>query len=477
MFFLGVSLAFFVLHTFLYLFDRRGQGNLYLGVAALGYALFIAQESVSGNAGSELFGILGPVGLEFLGVVGIAVMIIAFIRFGHYFIRRRSPRVMAFFVVASIVAVSAHAATGSLWVQQIVVLLSLLELLRSLVRGVRQPPGPHAWVVGIGFLAILVTAGAETLTGFGLLPASLAGVYSYGMLLLFTSISVFLSWSFADTHRDLERKLVEVENLTERAVEQERRNQERETERRLLEKDNERQRSELEAARDLQLSMLPARAPRAGDLEVEFEMRTASEVGGDFYDFWEDESALTLAVGDATGHGVDAGLLVGTTKGLFHAAAGAPSLELALYRMAEGLSGLSLRRRNMALLLFRWAGGALEMISAGMPPVLVYRLSDGEVEEQLLGGPPLASIAAHSYASTSIGLASGDTVLACSDGLPERLDPRGETMGYRRLRESFLDAGSQPLAEIRARLFDDAETWSRGRPRGDDETVVLLRRR
>src|SRR5215813_14912953 len=82
--------------------------------------------------------------------------------------------------------------------------------------------------------------------------------------------------------------------LVERMVEEARRRQE-------LEAENEQRAKELEEARQLQLSMLPKNMPQSPHLEIEAYMKTATEVGGDYYDFHQsDNGVLTVVVGDAT---------------------------------------------------------------------------------------------------------------------------------------------------------------------------------
>jgi len=77
-------------------------------------------------------------------------------------------------------------------------------------------------------------------------------------------------------------------------------------------------RKELEEARLLQLSMLPKSIPQIEKLEIDAYMNTASEVGGDYYDFSNiDDGSLNIAIGDATGHGMRAGIMVAVMKTLF----------------------------------------------------------------------------------------------------------------------------------------------------------------
>ena len=87
---------------------------------------------------------------------------------------------------------------------------------------------------------------------------------------------------------------------------------------RILELENERKTRELDQARKLQLSMLPKDVPTLQNLDIAVYMKTATEVGGDYYDFHiSGNNILTAVLGDATGHGMNAGMMVSVSKGLF----------------------------------------------------------------------------------------------------------------------------------------------------------------
>jgi serine phosphatase RsbU (regulator of sigma subunit) len=105
-----------------------------------------------------------------------------------------------------------------------------------------------------------------------------------------------------------------------------------------LEAERPRQAKELEEARQLQLSMLPKKLPQLPHLEIAAFMKTASEVGGDYYDFHlSDDSTLTIAVGDATGHGLKTGTLVSSVKSLFVSLAYHPDIPHIFERMSRVL--------------------------------------------------------------------------------------------------------------------------------------------
>lgn len=251
---------------------------------------------------------------------------------------------------------------------------------------------------------------------------------------------------------------------------------EQEIGRRLLEAEHARQCEELEAARRFQLSLLPRELPRRDDLGLAVHVRTATEVGGDYYDFLEGEDGtLTVAIGDATGHGTAAGTMVTVIKGLFMSRAGETSPRELLSHANGVLRRMQLGRMAMALAIVQIRGRRLRISSAGMPPLLVRRAATGAVEEVCLHGTPLGALAEAAYDEREIELGPGDTVLLMTDGFPELLSCQGEPLGYARAAELFAaEAGREPAALV-AGLAAAGDAWCAGRPPGDDLTFVALR--
>lgn len=125
---------------------------------------------------------------------------------------------------------------------------------------------------------------------------------------------------------------------------------EKELRQKLLEADNARKTKELEEARRVQLSMLPKTIPSVPDVDIRVYMKTAVEVGGDYYDFMPTEDGtLTLAIGDATGHGLQAGMMVTATKSLFNAFACFPDPVKILQDTSKALKLMGFRNLYMAL--------------------------------------------------------------------------------------------------------------------------------
>ena len=235
---------------------------------------------------------------------------------------------------------------------------------------------------------------------------------------------------------------------------------------------------EIEGARALQLSMLPSAAPERRDVDVSFGMRTATEVGGDYYDVREGpDGSLELVIGDATGHGTRAGLLVVAAKTLFQTEADGSAPSAALQRANLGVKSLNLSRMNMALTRLSLTKGTLRLSAAGMPPALHFRAAVKSVQEITSQAPPAGQMKSARYADVEVAFEPGDRLALFSDGFPECLDPEGAQLGYDAAREAFAAAASKSPKEIVEALFAAADAWAKGRPYDDDVSFLVLARR
>ena len=334
-------------------------------------------------------------------------------------------------------------------------LLTFLEMARVIIVAIfKKKDG--AWIFGLGSLSpfILTFVLGDLVSQAGYTINWQLGVLSTLLAPLF-SMSVYLARNFSRTSRKLEREVLE---------------------RQLLEVENTRKTEELEAARELQMSMLPQAVPQLPNLDIAFEMRPATEVGGDYYDYnLTEDDQLTIAVGDATGHGMNAGLVVSAVKSLFKTSTpGAGNLET-LERISQGVKSMNLKRLYMVMTLATLNGNRLTLAGAGMPPALIYRADENLVEEVLLEGIPLGGFIGAERQEASFDLQSGDTVLLMSDGLPEMLNPENEMLDYPKTKELFEEVADQPPEAIIEYLFEASTAWADGEPQADDVTLVVIK--
>jgi serine phosphatase RsbU (regulator of sigma subunit) len=279
--------------------------------------------------------------------------------------------------------------------------------------------------------------------------------YPVGFVGLMLCMSVYLARDFALTNK----------KVTEQEIQH-----------RILEAENARQSKELEEARQLQISMLPKVVPELPHLKIAVHMKTATEVGGDYYDFHVgDDGVLTIAVGDATGHGARAGMMVMIAKSLFHQLSEKKNLCDIFEECTQSIKLLHLDRLYMAMLLVRISDHRMVAAIAGMPPIAIYRSGSRTVDQVILKGMPLGGFSRFPYRQEELDLVSGDAVVLMSDGLPETFNKDREMLEYSRLCEVLQLHGDLSPNEIVHHLIEAGEKWSRGTPQHDDITLVVVK--
>jgi len=189
---------------------------------------------------------------------------------------------------------------------------------------------------------------------------------------------------------------------------------------RAIQAENDRKSKELEEARQLQLSMLPKELPQLPNLDIAVYMKTATEVGGDYYDFsLKGDGSLNICLGDATGHGMKAGTLVSMMKSLFIANSIDKNISEFISSSNEALKKSKLKKMMMAFAMISITGNIIEIANAGIPPVFIYRKEKDEIEEISVNGLPLGAMYNSKYEIYKGDLSKGDVILLLSDGFPE----------------------------------------------------------
>ncbi len=365
-------------------------------------------------------------------------------------------------------------AFSDFWLFHLLVMADTSRVTAGAIR--RQWRGAWILAVALGSLTTGLAWQLLTILGYLSVPFLVFPVSFYGVAGLLFWVSVYLAYQWARMGKVLRERLEEVEELSEKTLQQELQAKELEVERRLLEAESRRKSEELEAARELQLSLLPLSVPELPGLEIAVSMQTATEVGGDFYDFRVDEEfGLTTTLGDATGHGARAGAMVSLMKGLFSAFGDRRDVPRFFSESSERLRSMHLDSTNIAMAITRIKNGRLTHASAGMPPPLILRAGANEVEELAVQGMPLGGIADFGYREVAAELEVGDTVLLMSDGLPELVSSDGEVLGYEKTRELFREVGGASVEELIAGLNRAASEWGSGPPFPDDVTFVAIR--
>lgn len=240
--------------------------------------------------------------------------------------------------------------------------------------------------------------------------------------------------------------------------------------------DNERKTKELENARQLQLSMLPKELPQLPHLDIAVYMKTATEVGGDYYDYFiDDGGTLTFIVGDATGHGMMSGMMVSIIKSFFISNKNQIDLKQFFESANKSIKDMQLGRLMMALMGIQITLKEIIATNAGMPSLIYFRNKSQKAGEFVSNNFPLGAMKENKYSLKKINYESGDTLLLMSDGFAELKNVNEEQYGYPRIIKEFKSQVQKSSQEIVEYLKNSANQWMNGREPEDDITFVVIK--
>jgi len=253
------------------------------------------------------------------------------------------------------------------------------------------------------------------------------------------------------------------------------RRKERES-KKFLHLENERKTKELEEARQLQLSMLPKQLPQLPHLDIAVYMKTATEVGGDYYDFHVHiDGTLTVVLGDATGHGMMSGMMVSIMKSLFMSDRTNKELKPFFENASAAIKDMQLGRLMMALTCVQVTNNKIITTNAGMPPLFIYRKNSQTIEEVVINNMPLGAMKGVIYDVKEFNIDRGDTLLLMSDGFAELKNEKKEIYGYKRARNSFEEVAKKEPEEIVSFLNEEGKRWTSDKEPDDDVTFVVIK--
>lgn len=241
--------------------------------------------------------------------------------------------------------------------------------------------------------------------------------------------------------------------------------------------DEKRKEKELEEARQFQEDMLPKKMPDTPLYDITAVIKTSTEVGGDYYDFFQqDDGSLYVVCGDATGHGMTAGMMVSITKAGLYGIPAIPTDQIT-NRLNRVIKNIELGYNRMALNVSYFKNGQVQFTSAGMPPAYHCISSSGEVKEVLQVGLPLGSMQGEHYNQEEYGFASGDTLVFLSDGLPEAVNANGDLLGYEAVMDCISNNKNEDVETVKNSLLDLGDNWLGGGPPQDDITIVVVKKK
>lgn len=476
MFFSVVPLTLALLHLLMFAFYPRARENFFYALCMISFAMLTFsnfQWPFSQNAAEILF-------WNKITYLSVNLSVLFALLTVYITIDKRLPRHSYIFIaIVVLFLIWGFFSTKQIHLLIFYIFLGITaaEILRTVLlpRFLKRKGNE---LICIGFIILLITILYQILIALHVLQPIWGNsiVYIYGVLILSILFSIDLARNFARTNRDLEIQLEQVKALSAINQTKDLKAKEEEIALRILEADNARKTQELEEARKLQLSMLPKKIPKFPHLDIAVYIKTATEVGGDYYDFdIAEDGTLTVAIGDATGHGIKAGIMVTLMKNLFNAFGQSFYIPDFFNHCTKIIKSMNLGNLYMGMLIMRIKQNKITVSSAGMPPIYVYRKQKKSVEEIILKGMPLGGFKNFSYKQIRAELAPGDTILLLSDGFIELFNNDKEILDFEQTKALFGDAAEKTPKQIIKHLIAAGKAWQQGHPQDDDVTFVVIK--
>jgi len=241
-------------------------------------------------------------------------------------------------------------------------------------------------------------------------------------------------------------------------------------------------RQQLEIAKHIQLSLLPDHALRSSGVEVAGLCVPASQVGGDYFDFFENSTAIDVTIADVSGHSVGAALLMTEVRSALR-------LEARRSGAAKAAPGRVLRELNellyddltkaesfitMFYAKYEPETRVLKYANAGHNQALLMRTSSDECLSLDADGLILGALPNVDFEEKSIGLLPCDVLLFYTDGVIEARDARGEFFGLHRLRKAFHAHRALPPEELTTRVLAEVRAFCGNQSLDDDVAIVVM---
>jgi len=249
-------------------------------------------------------------------------------------------------------------------------------------------------------------------------------------------------------------------------------------------KERRRMSSELDIAAQIQKDVLPKEAPDSPGLDIVAKTRAAAEVGGDCFDFLSspDGNQTFIYIGDVTGHGVPAGLVMMMVDTLIQSATkmGLNNSKDVLAFTNTLLTPRISARLFMTLVMLRWDAAQQKIFyaGAGHEHVMIYRAKEEKVEAVRSGGIALGMIPDNSkiIQEKEISLEIGDAIVLYTDGITEAKNKTGEMYELERIVESVKKHGYLPSAEsIFDHITKDFANFVGEYVQVDDITMIVIK--
>lgn len=241
-----------------------------------------------------------------------------------------------------------------------------------------------------------------------------------------------------------------------------------------------RMQTEMDLARQVQERLLPNKLPQIAGLDLFGASQSAFQVGGDFFDFLpRNAGRLLVGVGDVSGKGMPAALLMAMTRTAMRSAArlntASPAALLAIANedLYDDFTEVTMFA-TVFVAVYEPAQRELTYANAGHSPV-IYCPKGGQARLLEADGPALGILPDSLSFDQRLTLSTGDILVIATDGFPEANAPDGEMFGYRRLLDLVQANANATALQIAEALWDEVGAFSADSPQSDDQTVIVMK--
>lgn len=245
-------------------------------------------------------------------------------------------------------------------------------------------------------------------------------------------------------------------------------------------RESERLKKELEIAETIQLGLLPNHFPELDDLEISGRCRSATNIGGDYFDFClEDNERLDLVIADVSGHNVSAALMMAVTRSVLRSLMQESMPVGELLNRANKLLFEDLNRAGffISIFLMRYNRYTKELtyVNGGHHPVMWYRGKSKEIHHLDAEGLLLGVLPDVIFEEKSIILQPKDILVMYTDGLVEASSPEGSVFGYENLEQTIAKVAATSAENIVDTIFKKANDFIHQDLQKDDLTLQVLK--
>jgi len=238
-------------------------------------------------------------------------------------------------------------------------------------------------------------------------------------------------------------------------------------------------REEMTVAATIQSDLLPTSMIDIPGYDLYASTLPAASVGGDYFDFMSSQSSrISLCVGDVSGKGMPAALLMANLQATLRAALEVHENPGKVLEQSNRLLFKSTGAEKFATVFLAILDNALHELryaNAGHDPAFVVA-ADGTTRELPATGIPVGLFEAMPYEESSVTLNPSDVLVIFSDGLTESMDTKADQFGRDRILEAIMKVKDRSAAEIAKTLLDAVSSFSLGTPQSDDRTLLVLKR-